>query len=106
MNNLSLEITEKAYRDIESITDYIAVDNKEAARKMAVIFYKTFSSLCEYPALGATRADLTELDVRFLVVKKNYLIVYNVVGATVRILRVLTAYQDIFRNSQFIPDNN
>ena len=95
MNNLLLEITEKAYRDIESITDYIAVDNKEAARKMAVIFYKTFSSLSEYPALGTTRADLTELDVRFWVVKKNYLIVYNVVGATVRILRVLTAYQDI-----------
>ncbi len=33
MNNLELEITGKAYNDIEIISDYIAIDNKNAAIK-------------------------------------------------------------------------
>lgn len=33
MNNLKLEITSKAYNDIEIISDYIAKDNKSAAIK-------------------------------------------------------------------------
>ena len=33
MNDLELEITSKAYNDIEIISDYIAKDNKNAATK-------------------------------------------------------------------------
>lgn len=95
MNNFKLEITEKAYKDIETIADYIAQDNKIAAKKIAAAFHKTFSVLCEHPNLGKLRTDLTRLDVRFYVVKKNYLIVYRITGSAVRILRVLTTYQDI-----------
>lgn len=34
MNNLELEITSKAYNDMEIISEFIAQDNKSAANKM------------------------------------------------------------------------
>lgn len=40
MNDLELEITSKAYNDIEIISDYIAKDNKIAAQKFIRLFYK------------------------------------------------------------------
>ncbi len=96
MSNLKLEITSKAYNDIEIISDYIAKDNKAAAGKFVKLFNKTFETLCLHPDLGKTREDFTYLDVKFYIVKKNYLIVYRIVdNKTLRILRVLTTYQDI-----------
>ncbi len=96
MNDLELEITSKAYNDIEIISDYIAKDNKNAATKFVRLFYKTFETLCEHPNLGKSRDDFTYLDVKFYVVKKNYLVIYRIIdNKTLRILRVLTTYQDI-----------
>ncbi len=96
MNNLSLEISSRAYSDIEIITDFIAQDNKSAANKYAKLFNKIFLTLCKHPNLGKTRKDFTYLDVKFYVVKKNYLIIYRVIdNETIRILRVLTTYQDV-----------
>ena len=40
MNSLKLEITGKAYNDIEIISDYIARDNKNAAIKFVELFKK------------------------------------------------------------------
>ena len=96
MNNLELEITGKAYNDIEIITNYIAKDNKDAATKFIKLFYKTFKTLCEHPYLGKSREDFTYWDVKFYIVKKNYLIIYRIIdNKTLRILRILTTYQDI-----------
>ncbi len=96
MNKLQLEITKCAYTDIETITDFIAKDNPKSAIKFAKLFYKAFSTLCIHPNLGITRKDFTYLDVKFFVLKKNYLIVYRITdNNTLRILRVLTTYQDI-----------
>lgn len=96
MNNLKLEITSKAYNDIETIADYIAKDNKSAANKFVKLFNKTFETLCKHPHLGKIRNDFTYLDVKFYIVKKNYLIIYRIIdNKTLRILRVLTTYQDI-----------
>ncbi len=96
MNKLKLEITSKAYNDIETISDYIAKDNKNAAVKFVKLFYKTFETLCKNPYLGKTKEDFTYLDVKFYVMKKNYLIIYRIIdNKTLRILRVLTTYQDI-----------
>ena len=94
MNDLELEITSKAYNDIEIISDYIAKDNKTAATKFVKLFYKTFKTLCKHPYLGKSREDFTYLDVKFYIVKKNYLnrIIDN---KTLRILKILTTYQDI-----------
>lgn len=96
MSNLKLEITGKAYNDIEVISDYIAKDNKSAAAKFVKIFDKTFETLCKHPNLGKQREDFTYLDVKFYVVKKKYLIIYRIIDdKALRILRVLTTYQDI-----------
>ncbi len=96
MNNLKLEITSKAYNDIEIISDYIAKDNKSAAIKFVKLFYKTFKTLCKHPNLGKTRDDFTYLDVKFYILKKKYLVIYRIIDNKVlRILRVLTTYQDI-----------
>ncbi len=96
MNNLELEITSKAFKDIELISDFIARDNKSAAAKLVKLLNKTFGTLCQHPNLGRAREDFTYLDVKFYIVKKNYLIVYRVIdNKTLRVLRVLTAYQDI-----------
>ena len=96
MNNLKLEITSKAYKDIEIIADYIAKDNKNAAVKFVKLFNKTFEILCLNPCLGKVRKDFTYLDVRFYVVKKNFLIVYRIIdNNTLRVLRVLSTYQDV-----------
>lgn len=96
MNKLELEITSKAYNDIEIITDYIAQDNKNAANKLAKLFYETFQVLCLHPNIGNYRKDFTYMDVKFYVLKKHYLIVYRIIDNTkLRVLRVLTAYQDI-----------
>lgn len=96
MNNFKLEITSKAYNDIEIISDYIAKDNKNVAVKIVKLFYKTFETLCKHPNLGTTRDDFTYLDVKFFVVKKNYLVIYRIIdNKTLRILRILTTYPDI-----------
>ena len=44
MNNLELEITSKAYNDMEIISEFIAKDNKSVANKMIKLFYKTFET--------------------------------------------------------------
>ncbi len=78
MSNFELEITSKAYIDIETIADYIAKDKKSTTNKMVKLFYKTFVALTEHQNLGKARTDLTTLDAKFYVVKKNYLIVYKI----------------------------
>jgi len=96
MNNLELEITSKAYNDMEIISEFIVQDNKTAANKMMELFYKTFKMLLKQPNIGNSRPDFTYLDVKFYVIKKNYLIVYRIIdNKKLRILKVLTTYQDV-----------
>lgn len=60
------------------------------------LFNNAFKTLCKHPYLGKSRDDFTYLDVKFYVVKKNYLVIYRIIdNKTLRILRVLTTYQDI-----------
>lgn len=95
MNKLDLVIENAAEKDIYLIADYIANDNKKAAAKLVKEFYKSFNLFCLHPQIGFERKDFTYRNVRFYVVKKNYLVVYTVIENAVHILRVLTTYQDI-----------
>ncbi len=95
MNKLDLVVENSAERDMFSIADYIAKDNKKAASKLLKEFYKSFNLFCVHPKVGFERKDFTYRNVRFYVVKKNYLIVYAILENSVHILRVLSAYQDI-----------
>ena len=76
--------------------EFIAKDNKTAANKMMELFYKTFKMFLRHPKIGNSRPDFTYLDVKFYVIKKNYLVVYRIIDNKIlRILRVLTTYQDV-----------
>ena len=63
MNNLKLEITSKAYNDMEIISDFIAIDNKPAANKMMKLFYKTFMMFLKHPNIGKSRPNYSVLSV-------------------------------------------
>lgn len=95
MNKLELIIENSAERDMYSIVDYIAKDNKKVASQLLKEFYKAFNLFCVHPKVGFERKDFTYRNVRFYIVKKNYLIVYTICENSVHILRVLSAYQDI-----------
>lgn len=88
-------IKNKALDDIKIIADYIAKDNLSAAVSIIESFEKAFEKLASFPNVGIIRKDFTSLDVRFFVVKKHYLVVYNIENENVCILRVLTTYQNI-----------
>ena len=95
MSKLTLRILDKAEEDMTLIGSYIAQDNFNAAINLLKQFYATFETLSEYPNLGYKRPDFTYRDVRFYVVRKNYLILYKVEQSTLFILRVFPSYQDI-----------
>ena len=95
MNKLSLTIENSAEKDMYTIADYNAKDNKKAALQLVKEFYTSFNLFCLHPQIGFERKDFTHKNVRFYVVKKNYLIVYTIFENSVHILRVLSAYQDI-----------
>ncbi len=95
MNKLNLVIENSAEADIYSIADYIAQDNKKAALRLVKEFYKSFELFCLHPKAGFECKDFTYRNVRFYVVKRNYLIVYTIIENSIHILRVLSAYQDI-----------
>ena len=95
MSKLTLRILDKAEEDMTLIGNYIAQDNVSVATNLLKQFYATFETLSEYPNLGYMRPDFTYRDVRFYVVRKNYLILYKVEQSTLFILRVFPAYQDI-----------
>ena len=95
MSKLKLIITDRAKADIRLITNFIAKDNKSAARAMSVYLYKICRNLAEFPDMGTVRPDFTYKNFRFFTIKKRYVIVYRVEDSILFISRVLTAYQDI-----------
>ena len=94
-NKLTLRILDRAEEDMTLIGEYIARDNPTAASNLLKQFYSTFESLSEYPNLGFKRKDFTYKDVRFYIVRKNFLILYKIERSTLFILRVFPTYQDI-----------
>ena len=78
MNKLKLIITDRAKEDITTITDYIAQDNKKAAKAMSAYLYKICSDLAMFPNMGISRPDFTYKDFKFYTIKNHYIIVYRV----------------------------
>ena len=95
MSKLKLNITDQAKADIRLITNYIAKDNKNAAKAMSKYLYKICKDLAEFPDMGTIRPDFTYKNFRFFVIKKRYVIAYRIENDSLFISRVLTAYQDI-----------
>lgn len=95
MNKLKLNITDQAKSDIRLIINYIAKDNKRAAKAISIYLYKVCKNLAKFPDMGTARLDFTYKNFRFFTIKKRYVIVYKIEGNNLFISRVLTAYQDI-----------
>ena len=76
----------EAIADRVDIYDYIEADNPEAAVVLDELFSKAAERLQIHPMLGrAGRVDGT----RKLVAHENYILVYDIGGDKVRVLRVL-----------------
>ncbi len=85
---MKLYWTLEAIADRDAIFDYIEVDNPAAALALDELFSEKAERLTDHPKLGRLgRVDGT----RELVVHENYILVYDIAGDLVRILRVLHA---------------
>ena len=85
---MKLYWTLEAIADRYAIFDYIEADNPAAALALDELFSEKAERLADHPKLGRPgRVDGT----RELVVHENYILVYDIAGDMVRILRVLHA---------------
>ncbi len=78
--------TREAIADRDAIYDHIEADNPAAALAMDELFEEKASRLIDHPNLG--RKGRIE-DTRELVVHHHYILIYDVTGDLVRVLRVL-----------------
>ncbi len=80
--------TRLANADRQKIREYIAQDNPAAALALDELFSEKTKRLVDHPNLGRPgRVAGT----RELVAHQNYILVYDIVGDQVRLLRVLHA---------------
>ena len=80
--------TRLANADRQKIREYIAQDNPAAALALDELFAEKTKRLVDHPNLGRPgRVAGT----RELVAHQNYILVYDIVGDQVRLLRVLHA---------------
>lgn len=85
---MELVWTLAAVRDREAIYDYIETDNPTAALALDELFQQKSTLLTEHPRLGkAGRVAGT----REFWVHSNYVLIYDITGQKLRILRVLHA---------------
>ena len=80
--------TREAIQDRENIYDYIEGDNPAAALAMDDVFSSSASRLTEHPEMGRIGRVA---NTRELIAHQNYILVYDVTGDQVRVLRVLHA---------------
>jgi addiction module RelE/StbE family toxin len=77
-----------AREDRKSIREFIAIDNPSAALDLDELLSERAARLLDHPGLGRPgRLKGT----RELVAHRNYILIYDVVGELVRVLRVLHA---------------
>jgi antitoxin ParD1/3/4 len=89
-------VSVEAKQDLASIWDFISRDNIEAADRVEIEFYETFTSLGRMPEQGYQRTDLTKLPVRFFPLY-SYLIIYEPEARPVRILAVIHGNRNLKR---------
>ena len=85
---MELRWTPEAIAGRESIYEHVEADNPAAALALDELFAACAAKLIDHPGLGRTgRVQGT----RELVAHRNYILIYDVAGETVRLLRVLHA---------------
>lgn len=82
---MRLKWTRSALADLQRILDYIAQDDPQAAKALAVGFRQTAEHLTRHPFIGR-RGDLE--GTRELMLHRNYLLTYRVSSEAVEILQI------------------
>ena len=85
---MRLAWTRQANNDRKSIREYIAQDNPAAALALDELFPEKAALLVAHPNLGRPGRIA---GTRELVVHRNYVMIYDMEGDVVRVLRVLHA---------------
>ncbi len=85
---MELRWTPEAIQDRETIYDHIEADNPVAALALDELLGERAGRLVDHPELGRRGRVV---GTRELVVHQNYILIYDVSGGQVRILRVLHA---------------
>jgi len=80
--------TRRARLNRKGIREYIAQENSAAALALDELFAEKAGRLADHPGLGRVGRVAGTLE---LVVHKNYILIYDVAGDQVRVLRVLHA---------------
>ena len=85
---MELVWTPEAILDREQIYDYIEADNPAAALALDELFSVKATRLVEHPGLGRPGRIA---GTRELVAQRHYILIYDLAGDRVRVLRVLHA---------------
>lgn len=85
---MNLFWTRPAQQDRRNIRDHIAADSLRAAIALDELFSTKAKRLIDHPGLGRPGRLV---GTRELVVHRNYILIYDTVGDTIRLLRVLHA---------------
>lgn len=80
--------TPEATQDRDEIYDYIEADNPAAALALDELFSEKAERLVDHPNLGRPGRVADTLE---LVAHRNYILIYDLAGDFVRVLRVLHA---------------
>ncbi|MEI8390418.1 MAG: type II toxin-antitoxin system RelE/ParE family toxin [bacterium] len=92
---MELILTERAYKDLAEIKEYISLDNPTAAKELLSDFEKALDNLALMPKIGHINQTLTNKNVRFLNVKK-YVIIYKINDDNIAVIRISSTYRDIY----------
>jgi plasmid stabilization system protein ParE len=97
-------LSPRAERDLDSIYDFIATDNPDAAARVRATILNTADFLVRNPELGRLirNASPRHAQIRWSVVPRfrNYLVFYQPFRDTIMVVRILHAAQDW---AQFFP---
>lgn len=85
---MKLVWTRPAAADRRAIREFVANDNPAAAVALDELFSEMASRLIDHPGIGRTGRVA---NTRELVAHQNYILIYDVAGELVRVLRVLHA---------------
>lgn len=89
-NKFQVRLLKIAEEDLSEIISYIAVDNPNAASKLAIKIEKDLELLSENPKLGRIPRDeeIRGLGYRYIIIQ-NYIIFYTIDERTILIHRIL-----------------
>ena len=89
-------LSSTAARELREAADYIASENRRAARSFVLAVDDALATIGKHPDIGAERLELAEPPIRFWTVQRyHYLLVYNCKRSPPRVLHILHGSRDL-----------